>query len=384
MYEGHVIAEPTADDVARVAGLLGGRADGAWHTERLGAWVAGATAGLWRVRGDGWSAIAKTLAHSDRGHAHWRTSGDERDPMYWRREALAYCTGFLDRVLDEERTGLRAPRCLACSEHDDGSVTTWLEDVRGLPGAQWPLLGYAAVSRALGRMQGRHAAESSVPDESWLSRGWLRAYVARRESHGTVLLDDARWREVPPPARDAGALRDVFVRAWRDRDALLDGLDRVPRTLCHLDLHPDNLFGVTRRDGLGRVVMVDWAYTGIGTLGEDVGNLIFDAQLDLHVAPEEGRALAELCVGAYVFGLHEGGWDGDDRVVRFAVAASAIVKYTWMLPHVLLLATGEEGGGASVRGVDVDEVIARRLVVCGQLRDVAEEAWTIGREVGLL
>ncbi len=377
-------AEPSADDVARVTSVLGARGDGDWRAERLGAGVAGATAALWRVRGEGWSAIAKTVTHSERGSEHWRTSGDELDPMYWRREALAYCTGFLERVLDEEHTGLRAPRCLLCTEHDDGSVTTWIEDVLGLPGAQWPLLGYAAVSRAFGRMQGRLAAEGSVPDEPWLSRDWLRAYVERRDRHGAVLVDDARWRDVPAVVRDAVALRDDFLRAWRERNALLDSLDRVPRTLCHLDLHPDNLFGATRRDGGGRVVLIDWAYAGIGALGEDVGNLIPDAQLDFHVAPGDGPALAELCVGAYLFGLRERGWDGDERLVRFAIAASAIVKYTWMLSHLLLLAVGEEDGGASVRGVALDDVITRRLAVCAQLRDMAEDAFALGGELGVL
>jgi hypothetical protein len=272
---------------------------------------------------------------------------------------------------------------LLCTEHDDGSVTVWTEYVHGLPGAQWPLLGYAAVSRAFGRMQGALVANASVPDEPWLSRDWLRAYAARRDRHAAVLVDETRWRDVPPAVRDAVALRDDFLRAWRERNALLDALDRVPRTLCHLDLHPNNLFGVTRR-GQGRVVVIDWAYAGIGALGEDVGNLVPDTQLDLHVAPEDGPALAELCVSAYLFGLRESGWDGDERLVRFAIAASAIVKYTWMLPHVLLLAVGEEGGGASVRGVALDEVIARRVAVCGQLRDMGDDAFALGRELDLL
>ncbi len=78
-------AEPSADDVARVTSVLGALGDGDWRAERLGAGVAGATAALWRVRGEGWSAIAKTVTHSVRGSEHWRTSGDELDPMYWRR-----------------------------------------------------------------------------------------------------------------------------------------------------------------------------------------------------------------------------------------------------------------------------------------------------------
>ena len=48
----------------------------------------------------------------------------------------------------------------------------------------------------------------------------------------------------------------------------------MPPTVCHLDVHPHNLFD---GDGVDDTVLVDWAFVGIGALGEDPANLIVDA-----------------------------------------------------------------------------------------------------------
>ena len=52
---------------------------------------------------------------------------------------------------------------------------------------------------------------------------------------------------------------------------------------------------------------------------------------------------------AFVEGLHEGGWEGEEQIARLGVVASA-VKYTWLLPLMLERALAEQhdsyGGGA--------------------------------------
>jgi hypothetical protein len=375
---------PASDEVADVATRLGTRAEG-WTAQPLGPGVAGATAGLWRVRGAGWSAVCKVGAHSEAGHANWRTASDEEHPMYWRRETVAYCSGFLAGVVDGSGSGIAAPGVIACFDRDDRSTSVWMEDVRGLAGAAWPLVGYAVAARALGRLQGGLVAGDAVPDERWLSRGWLRAYVERRTEHAAVLLDDAQWSDVPETARPAAALRERAVALWHDRDRLFDALDAVPRTLCHLDFHPDNLIGVTTRDGESRVVVLDWAYCGIGALGEDIGNLVPDSVFDMHVDPSTGPMLQEYCVGAYLMGLADAGWDGDERVVRLGVAASAALKFTWMVPHLLMSARGDFPAAAveARYGVPADEVIARRSAMCAQLVERYDEALALAAELGV-
>jgi thiamine kinase-like enzyme len=59
---------------------------------------------------------------------------------------------------------------------------------------------------------------------------------------------------------------------WDERETFLSWIERAPRTVCHLDLWPRNVF-----DDDGATVLIDWAFVGIGAVGEDVGNLVPDA-----------------------------------------------------------------------------------------------------------
>jgi PAS domain-containing protein len=385
-YEVRMTAEgPDPDEAARVAVAMGADADAPWTATRIGRHVAGATVGLWRVEGAGWRAVCKVAAHSDHGHERWRTSEAVTDPWFWRREPDAYCSGFLRRVVDESASGLRTPGVLACVDRDDGSTATWLEDVRGLPGGEWPFIGHPAASRALGRLQGALVVEDALPTEPWLSRGWLRSYVARAAPVTDQLLDDDLWRDVPAQVRDIAALRDAFLRLRELQPRLLDALDALPRTLCHLDFYPDNMIGVTTRDGESRVVLIDWAYCGIGALGEDIGNQVPDTMADCFVEPSAGPMLEQMCGAAYLLGLADAGWQGDERLVRLGYAAGAAVKLTWLLPRQLEIGRDDEAMAASpgFRGFAIEEVVRRRTEVCALLPPLGEEAVRLADELGL-
>src|ERR1700735_5197759 len=56
------------------------------------------------------------------------------------------------------------------------------------------------------------------------------------------------------------------------RDRVLAAAESGERTLCHLDVWPANLI-----DGNGSSVLLDWAFTGEGAVGEDIANLIVDS-----------------------------------------------------------------------------------------------------------
>ena len=54
-------------------------------------------------------------------------------------------------------------------------------------------------------------------------------------------------------------------------------MEDLPRTVCHLDVGPNNVI----RDAGGDIVFLDWAFVGDGALGEDIGNLVLDSVYDL-------------------------------------------------------------------------------------------------------
>jgi hypothetical protein len=269
-----------------------GRAGDAIEAQPLGRGVPAATAGVWLVRAGDDAAVLKVVRLDPEGHPRWPAAAEPEHPYYWRREACAYESRLLDRLPG----GIRAPRCRGRFERADGSVALWLEP---LPEPQWTIDGYGLAARNLGRMQGVLAA--APPTERWLSRRWLRAYLDLR-------LEMTGHRSA-------------------EQEAALLALEAVPQTFCHLDFYPENLFG----DG-DETILVDWAYCGIGGLGEDPGNFVPDALLDGFVAAEQAGDLERAVWEGYRAGLGDVGWTGDEHAVRFAFCATPWLKYQWVPP----------------------------------------------------
>jgi hypothetical protein len=312
-----------------VEAVFGARAGGAGPpvVEPVGhAVVASATAGIWRVRVGERSAVVKLLAHAPGAAGNWRSGAAADHWYYWRREAEAYRSGLLASLTG----GLRAPACHLVAERDDGSVALWLEDLRGAPATTWPVERYGTAARHLGRAQGEFVCGRPLPTDRWLSRGWLRDYLTQRDGDMALLDDPEAWRHPlvaaafpDPPVEELRAMR-------RGQDRFLAVLDAMPRTLAHLDLHPANLF-----DAGGGTAVVDWAFVGIGALGEDAGNLVPDAALDFHVPPDRLDQLHASVVAGYAAGLRDAGWDGPTEQVRLAMAATMAAKYAWIGPAIL-------------------------------------------------
>jgi hypothetical protein len=93
-----------------------------------------------------------------------------------------------------------------------------------------------------------------------------------------------------------------------------------------------------------------------GALGEDAGNLIFDALFDFFVPAEQIAALAEAVSGGYVEGLEASSWRGDTGAVLRALHAAAAVKYFWILPAMLEAAAG---GKATLNRAPIEECFAQ-------------------------
>ena len=163
------------------------------------------------------------------------------------------------------------------------------------------------------------------------------------------------------PAQLGHGAREI----WNDRERLLGIVESGPQTLCHLDVHPANLFA----DGV-ETVLIDWAFAGIGGLGEDAGNLIFDSVFDFFVPPEGLDALTEAVTGGYLDGLAASGWAGDaDAVVR-TMAATACVKYFWIVPAMLnAVARGE----ARLNGRPIEETVSRWAPVVPDLIELGRK-----------
>ena len=329
--------------------------------QRLGVDPEGATAaelphnrwlspGVWRIcTGSGQPAVLKyTQSARSRGEtswdAHW-TAGD-LDPhrwTYWSREPLAYQAGLPGAYAG---SGVTAPACLGVHVGDTEAALL-LEWADGRPGESWPVAGYRPAAEALGRAQAPFLLGRELPSVPWLSRGFLRAYSSEKPASWDLLDDDDVWQH--PLVRETfpAGLREGVRLVHANRERLYRISEALPRTLCHLDFWPKNLF--RRPDG--QVVLIDWAFAGLGAVGEDAGNLVPDAVLDHFVAAADMPALEQAVYEGYLTGLQAAGWRDDPRLVRLGMWSSS-VKYDWMAPFTLAQVFQERqyryGGGGEV------------------------------------
>ncbi|MEV4360431.1 hypothetical protein [Nonomuraea sp. NPDC049625] len=319
------------DEIARVLGGADAVVEPLTHNP-----LNAVTGGIWRVRRGSRSAVLKVLTRRKEGGAGWGHSDDPRHWNYWRREADVYADGLPGLWAG---SGVAAPKLLELVERDDGDLALWTEDVAGRPGTTWDLGRHTLFGRQLGLAQG---AAGRV-ERPWSSRSFLRDYLGSKPVPYELLEDDAAWRHPLVAENFPPGLRGELVRLHRDREEFLAVLESLPRALCHLDVWPSN---VIDRDG--ESVLVDWAFAGDGALGEDVGNHIPDSVFDLFLPAALLPALDAAVHGAYVRGLRDSGWRGDERLVRLAVCASA-VKYDFLTP-LMLARAGEaqlDYGGAT-------------------------------------
>ncbi len=210
------------------------------------------------------------------GGGRWPASSDPAHPYYWRREPCVYESGIA--------RPFGAPECRALVQRGDGSVALWLAEAPEVASWTPELLG--DIAHRLGRAQA-----APVPQDEWLSRGWLRAYLALHEVTDTEIVDR---------------------------------LDALPQTLCHHDFHPANVIGPNAD------VVVDWAYCGFGAFGLDAGVLVADGIADEAFPADLADEVSAAVWEGYLAGLRAGGWSGDEADVRYAYAQGTAVRLSWL------------------------------------------------------
>ncbi|MGH2472973.1 MAG: hypothetical protein ACRDG6_11305 [Candidatus Limnocylindria bacterium] len=247
---------------------------------------------------------------------------------YWKREFLAYSSGILEKL-----PGVSAPKLCGVADEQDVAYV-WLEDVAPDGESRWPTDRYVLAALHLGRFNGAYLADRPLPDAPFLTRTYLRSWT-----NWIPWLDSVRsggsWSDplvaaaIPaPPIARLERLHSMVA-------PLFDRLEGLPQTFSHLDAWRANLIGARSPAGEDRTVAVDWSFVGLAPAGQEVAILVGGSHIWLDAEPDELVAMSKRAFAAYVEGLREAGWRGDERVVRFAYAASAALYLAPLLPFWL-------------------------------------------------
>src|SRR5215207_8452267 len=146
--------------------------------------------------------------------------------------------------------------------------------------------------RQLGRFNGAYLTERPLPAAEWLSRDWLRSWLAE----GAAAIDQLPRHRAHPllgriyPAELSAELKNL----WKRRDILLAALDRLPQVLCHQDAFRRNLFLRS-----GQLLAVDWAFLGVGPLGAELAPLVTGSAAFLAIDRTQWKALEHAAVDAF-------------------------------------------------------------------------------------
>lgn len=313
-----------------------------------------------------WSLIVKVL----RGGAAL-ASDDPGAWNYWQREALAYQSGLLAQLPG----GLAAPRCYAVQAQADGSVWLWLEEIQAVPGA-WPLARHGVAARHLGQFNGAYLTGHPLPAaQPWMTWGRTRQWIDFTRPY---VERSAQWAATPLGRRWFG--HNSFERMqqlWRQMASLLGAFERLPVCYCHHDAFCRNLLRRTLDDGRQATVAIDWALTGFGRIGEEIGVTIAVALEFLDVAASQARELDRTVFAGYLDGLRDVGWRGDVRLARLGCTTNALIVTGLMWNLFCLDLLQQPTGSAMVAGMiqrPVDEIIAHYAELLPFLFDRGDEA----------
>ncbi len=281
-----------------------------------------ALSGLFRVSGKArtpeksidWSLILKvvgTTAEND----------DPSDPRYWKRELQAYQSGQLENLPGN----IAAPQYFDTITFGEKVAGLWLEELVDAVGPHWPLEQYGIVALHLGQFNGTYLVKQELPSWSWLSRGWVRKIISAgspRLFHLSQSLDHPLTRRwfIDDDAKG-------MLRIWEEQSLFLDTLDHLPQTLVHRDAHRDNLFVRRTGDGIDQTVLVDWAFTGIGAIGEELAYLVEGTLCFSKVDVAQIHEFDNIVFNNYLEGLAEVGWRGDPRLVRLGYILASVLVY---------------------------------------------------------
>ena len=137
--------------------------------------------------------------------------------------------------------------------------------------------------------------------------------------------------------------------------------------------------------GEEELIGVDWAFTGIGALGNDLGELIGTSMFFFEYSPTDAETLEAAILEGYLAGLADNGLTLDARLVRLGYLISLSVWMGLQLPgwSAWMLSPDSEFNVQAMYGRKAEDVLAGWVQLDSFCLDRADEARTLIQQINL-
>jgi hypothetical protein len=290
-------------------------------------------------------------------------------PHYWLREVEVYRSDFTATLTGQ----LTAPRCYGV-EQSDAECWLWLEFVEETAESCWTNDQFLKSARHLGEFNGAYLTGESLPVYPWMSQDWHRKNLAQI----IPLIEQFRGAGEHPLYQQGfrGDAHAYILDLWEKRETFLKGLDGLPQTICHYDAFRRNLLASS-----DKTVALDWSFVGTGPVGADLAAMLWVSFVFNNLSTAQLEELYQPAFDAYLEGLREAGWNGEQGLAWLGYTASFPVRVLVSAGYdtLLFLDEGKHARFEAITGLPIRDYMSRHVAaVQPMIRRIAEDAKRAG------
>ncbi|MFZ0547385.1 MAG: phosphotransferase [Candidatus Promineifilaceae bacterium] len=303
---------------------------------------------------------------------------------YWKREALAFMSGFLEQL----PPGARAPHYYGAIERDDG-VWLWIEYIQEATGQAWSLSDFRRTAQQWGFFQGAYLSGTPLIDYPWLSRSFFR----------DIWAEGGTWANIMSPETDRNAWllplvqqnfddqqKTRVLQLIADKQRFFEANDTLPQVLCHNDAHRRNFMWLqSQTTGEEELIGIDWAFLGHGACGNDLGELVGTSLYLFDFDPYQAETLETAVFKGYLAGVSEHHLDIDERLIRLGYLISLSFWMGAAIPGwvAILMSPNARADVQAMCGRPKEDVLAGWVHLNEFCLDRADEARNLMRQLDL-
>ena len=326
-----------------------------------------------------WAVVAK--------HFPYPSSDDEKpdgSDYYWQREILEAQSDEMVRIPD----GLRAPRFYGVT-HGLSGDWLWMENVLDAAPRKWTLDTFQRTAFQLGRFQAAYLKGHPIPAQPWLSQNFYRSVLAKGDWASNLLNPDSEGNVWTSPV-----VMEMFDALPEQKSRILQvnaelevfwrANDRLPRVFSHNDAHRRNFIWTRSSDSEEELVLIDWAFSGPGALGNDLGMLVGNSMWFHEHDPFGAEILENALLDSYFAGIADRKVDVNPKWVRLGYLNAITFWIAAIFPALLFLCVpAGENGIIPFFGHTKEELFPGWKHLNAFALDRADEARSLIRELGL-